>query len=116
MNRGILQYSIIMILLTCCCSPGLQPDRMNTLKDIKRYARHGQEVKSQGTLTEKTGEREFVVTDNQVSLKINLGAYKKESKFLEENTRIVFSGTYRKKLFAQPEIEIHYLQVIEGFR
>lgn len=98
------------------CSPGLQPEKMHALSEIKRYARNGQIVKSQGILTEKTGKRYFRVTDNQVTMKINLDAFKKESKTLEKNAKIVFSGTYRNTLFGQPEIEVKYLQIVEEFR
>jgi uncharacterized protein YdeI (BOF family) len=89
---------------------------MHTLSEIKRSARNGQIVKSQGILTEKTGERDFMVTDDHVTIKIDLGAFKKESKTLEENSKIVFSGTYRNTLFGQPEIEVKYLQIVEEFK
>ena len=105
-----------MILLIWACSSGLKPDKMYTLSEIKHHARNGQKVKSQGILTEKTGKEEFIVTDNQVTMKINLSTYKKRSKMLDKNSKIVFSGTFRNMLFAQPEIEVTYLQVVEEFK
>ncbi len=104
------------MLIVWCCSSGLQPGEMHTLSEIKRYARNGQIVKSQGILTGKKGKRDFVVTDNHVSLRINLDAFKKESKTLKKNSKIVFAGTYRNVLFSPPEIEVKYLQVVEEFK
>lgn len=98
------------------CSSGLQPEKMHTLSEIKRYARNGQIVKSQGILTEKRGKGAFMVTDDHVSMKINLSAYKKESKTLKRNSKIIFSGTYKNMLFTPPEIEVKYLQLVEEFR
>ena len=105
-----------MILLIWACSSGLQPDKMYPLNEIKHHARNGQTVKSQGILTEKTGKEEFIVTDNHVTMKINLGAYEKRSKTLAKNSKIVFIGTYRNMLFTRPEIEVTYLRVVEDFR
>lgn len=105
-----------MILFALGCSTGLQPDKMYTLSEINHHARNGQKVKSQGILTEKTRKGDFIVTDNHITMKINLSKYKKKSKTLEKNCKIVFSGTFRKMLFAQPEIEVTYLKVVEEFR
>jgi uncharacterized protein YdeI (BOF family) len=116
MNKQFICKVTAMIFFAWGCASGLKPDIMHSLSEIKRHARHGQEVKSQGILTEKTGEREFLISDDHVTMKINLNAYKKESKFLEKNSKIVFSGTYRKKLLTEPEIEVKYLKVVEEFR
>ncbi len=116
MKLKILYKLFAMILLAWCCSSGLQPDKMHTLSEIKHHARNGQEVKSQGILIEKTGTGDFIITDDHVTMKINLSKYKKKSKMLEKNSKIVFSGTFRKLLFAQPEIEVTYLKVVEEFR
>lgn len=98
------------------CSQGLQPDKIHTLGEIKRHARNGQSVQSQGILTERTDKNDFIVTNGNVSMKINLSGYKKESKILKENSKIVFTGVYRNSWFAQPEIEVKYMQIVEDFR
>ena len=116
MNTKSLLEIILIIFLAWNCSSGVHPDRMHTLSEIKRNARNGQIVKSQGILTAKTGERDFMVTDDHVTIKLNLGAFKKKSKTLKENSRIVFSGTYRNTLLGQPEIEVKYLQIVEEFK
>jgi uncharacterized protein YdeI (BOF family) len=116
MKLKILFRLFAMILLIWACSSGLKPDKMYTLSEIKHHARNGQTVTSQGILTERKGKREFIVTDNHVTMKINLSAYKKRLKTLEKNSKIVFSGTFRNMLFAQPEIEVTYLQVVEEFK
>ena len=105
-----------MILFVWGCSSGLHPDKIYTLSEIKHHARNGQKVKSQGILSEKTGKGEFIVTDNHVTMKINLSTYKKKSKTLKKDSKIVFSGTFRNILFAQPEIEVTHLQVVEEFK
>ena len=106
----------MLILIAWGCSSGLEPDRIHSLREIKRSARHCQEIKSQGIVTEKTGKRDFIVSDNHVEMKINLRAFKKESKNLKQNTKIVFSGTFRRTLFAEPEIKVTYFQVVEDFK
>jgi uncharacterized protein YdeI (BOF family) len=94
----------------------LQPDRIHTLSEIKHSARNGQEISSQGILIEKTSKREFIVTDDHIKIKIDLSAFKKESKILKQNSKIVFSGIYRKRIFTEPVIEVSYLFVVEDFK
>jgi len=116
MNKKTFFKVALLILITCGCSSGLQTDRTHSLSEIKRYARNGQKIRSQGVITEKTGMREFIVTDDDATMKIDLSAYKKESKFLKKNSKIVFSGTFRNRLFTQPFIEVDYLRTVEEFR
>jgi uncharacterized protein YdeI (BOF family) len=116
MNTKSLLEIVFIVFLTWNCSSGVQPDKMHTLREIKSKARNGQIVKSQGIVIEKTGKRDFMVTDYHVTMIINLGAFKKESKILEKNSKIEFSGTYRNTIFGQPEIEVSYLQIVEEFK
>lgn len=89
---------------------------IHSLSEIKHNAKNGQEVRSQGILTEKTGKREFVVSDNLGDMKIDLSGFKKESKYIKQNSRVIFSGIYRKKIFSEPVIEVTYLKVVEDFK
>ena len=116
MKSKILFMLSALIILIWACSSGIQPDKMYPLSEIKHHARNGQTVRSQGILTEKKGNEEFIVTDNHVTMKINLGAYEKRSETLAKNSKIVFTGTFRNMLFAKPEIEVTYLRVVEDFR
>ena len=116
MNIKFLLLSMLLMYLIWSCSQGLQSDKMYTLSEIKHHARNGQLVQSQGILTERTGKKDFMVTAGNASIKINLSAYKKESNILKENSKIVFTGVYRNSLFAQPEIEVKYMQKLEDFR
>lgn len=107
--------AISLLFLSDCSSP-LDPEEEHSLSEIRKSARNGQVVKSIGMLAERNANREFVVQDDETSMEIDLAKFKKESKYLKKNTKIIFSGTYRKKPFCAPRIEVVSLQVVEDFR
>jgi uncharacterized protein YdeI (BOF family) len=116
MNKRFLYIVNILAIIVLSCSSGIEPDKIHSLSEIKRDAKNGQEIRSQGILTEKTGKREFLVSDNLGEIKIELPGFKKESKYIKQNSKVIFSGTYRKKIFSEPFIEVTYLKVVEDFK
>lgn len=116
MNNKFLYIVNILTIIVLSCSSGLEPDRIHSLSEIKRNAKNGQEIRSQGILTEKTGKREFVVSDNSGKMRIDLLRFKKESKNIKQDSKVMFSGTYRKKIFSKPVIEVTYLKIVEDFK
>lgn len=105
-----------ILLITETCSSSVEPDVLHSIQEIKKNAKNGQIVKSQGVLTERTAKREFIVEDKEASIKVNLGTFKKKSKYLDKNTRIIFSGKYRKRFLYRPVIDIEFLQVVDEFK
>ncbi|MFO7657597.1 MAG: hypothetical protein R6W78_11055 [Bacteroidales bacterium] len=112
----ILLMGIICLFILIGCSTSLETGELYSLTEIRKYAKNGQVVKSKGVLTERNAKREFIVQDDETAIKIDLAKFKKESKYMKKNTKVVFSGTYRKKLFGEPKIEVESLQVVEDFR
>ncbi len=116
MNKRFLYIINFLSIIILACSSGIEPDRIHSLTEIKRNAKNGQEIRSQGILTEKTDKREFVVSDNLCEMKIDLSGFKKGSKYIKQNSKVIFSGTYRKNIFSKPVIEVTYLRVLEDFK
>ncbi|NJK84773.1 MAG: hypothetical protein HC906_01115 [Bacteroidales bacterium] len=104
------------MILIFSCSNNLEEGKYYSLSTIKKHARNGQMVHSNGLVTERIEKRIFLVEDDDVSLILNLSDYKKESKYLGKNSKVVFSGTYRKKAFQKPEIKVLSLQKVEEFK
>lgn len=105
-----------ILLMTSNCSSHISSDKLHTITEIIEHASNGQGVKSQGVLSARSAKREFIVRDQKSFIAVNFGEFKKESKYLKENTKIIFSGKYRKSLFSEPKIEIESLLVVDEFR
>lgn len=106
---------IVVLILAGCSSPSSEL-KIYTISEIKHIAENGEIVKSQGKLIERIEKRKFLVTDGEETIIINLKNFKKESKILDKEDKIIFSGKTVKSVFKSPEIEVTIFKKVEEFK
>jgi uncharacterized protein YdeI (BOF family) len=115
MKKICILFFILILILSGCNKPEKE-EISNTITYIRENAVNGQMINSTGKIEDRIEKRKFRVTDGETSLTIDLHKFKKETKTLHKNDKVIFSGRIKKKAFKEPEAEIFLFQKVEGFK
>ncbi len=106
---------LLMLAVFACSSP-LESNKIHSIQEIKKYAQNGQQIKTKGTVTKRLEKKLFEISDERVSIRVDISGFKKEAKYLKEGRKVIITGIYTEKFLSAPLIKVKLLQVVDNFK